>query len=44
MQKATQRIVKEKTKVEICKELHHGDRDFTKILDEYNYYTMTWQK
>ena len=44
MQKATQRIVREKTKVEICKELHHGDRGFTKILDEYNYYTITWQQ
>ena len=43
MQKATQRMTEEKTKVEICEELHHGDRSFTKILDEYNYYTITWQ-
>lgn len=44
MQKATQRLTEEKTKVEICEELHYSDRDFTKILDEYNYYTITWQK
>ena len=43
MQKATRRLTEEKTKVEICEELHHSDRDFTKILDEYNYYTITWQ-
>lgn len=42
MQKATQRLTEDKTKVEICEELHSGDRDFTKILDEYNYYTITW--
>ena len=43
MQKATQKIIKEKTKVEICEKLHNGDRDLTKILDQYNYYTITWQ-
>lgn len=43
MQKSAQKTIKEKTKVEICRELHNCDRDLTKILDEYNYYTITWQ-
>lgn len=44
MQKDAQRFIKEKNKTEICQELHSGDRTFTKILDEYNYYTITFQK
>jgi len=44
MQKSVQRLIKEKPKDEICKELHNDQRSLTKILDEYNYYTITWQK
>jgi len=43
MQKAAQKLIAEKRKAEICKELHNGDRNLTKIMDEYNYYTITWQ-
>lgn len=44
MQKSAQGLIKEKPKAEICKELHKGDRSLNKILDEYNYYTITWQQ
>jgi len=44
MQESARKFIEEKTKLEICKELHNGDRSLTRILDEYNYYTITWQQ
>ena len=44
MQKSIQRLIRERPKNVICQELHNERRSLTKILDEYNYYTITWQK